>query len=461
MTLRITATRLGDSVPGGCFDGRRRGFGLVAACWLAPLAAGCSNTPAEPPPPAFTATDSAGVRVVVNSGQQWSEGEGWQVTAEPLVTLGVLDYPIEQQFQNIVGATRLSDGTIVIVELADFGLRAFNAAGELLWMAGGVGDGPGEMRSYPDTRPVLSRLDDDILQAQNGLERIRYGSGGDVLEHGRLDYARFLRWGRIFIQYCPFDAYFVRDQIVVCHSPRPDPVPDSWTREHTIMRTTWDLDGLDTLGVFLERNLWAERRVGLAVRSPLGPQGVFHVSGGPEPKLLYARNDAYRIQFWDLKAGSLSMVVERQVPRRARTDEEADFLVRTGDLWSMRNYVDMAASLDRARSTAIDSVSIAEGLLLDELGFTWVRRGPSPLDGDHARQREVTGSDDMHWTISAPSGLHDVIRPDGVYLGAVKLPHELRITEIGADYILGVVRDEMDVQYVWMYGLDRGRAEPG
>ena len=92
--------------------------------------------------------------MVVNSGQAWGEGDGWQVTAEPVVTLGVMDFPVEQQFQNIAGATRLSDGTIVILEQADFGLQAFNVDGDLLWTAGGVGDGPGEMRSYPDTRPV-------------------------------------------------------------------------------------------------------------------------------------------------------------------------------------------------------------------------------------------------------------------------------------------------------------------
>ena len=434
----------------------------VAACWLALFAAGCTEAPADPPPPAFTVTDSGGVRMVVNSGQQWGEGDGWQVSAEPEVTLGVMDYPVEQQFQTIAGATRLRDGTIVIVELADFGLRAFNTSGDLLWTAGGVGDGPGEMRSYPDTRPVLSRLDGDILQLQNGLDRIRYSSTGEVIEHVKLDYGRFRRWGRIFIQYCPFDAYFLHDDIVFCHSPQPESPPDSWSIHHTIMRTTWDLDALDTLaGVFLEESYFLPRGSFLALRSPLAARGIFGIGGGPEPRILFARNDAYRIEVWDILAGGLTMVVERRVPRRARTEEEADFLVRSGDLYNVRNYVDVEAGMDLAYSEAIDSVSIAEALFLDELGYMWVRRGPSALDGEHARVREVTGRDDMQWTVPAPSGLQDVFRPDGVYLGSVKLPHDLRIIEIGPDYILGVVRDEMDVQYVWMYGLDRGGGGPG
>ncbi len=419
------------------------------------LAAACSEAPAEPPPPAFTVTDSAGVRMVVNSGQQWGEGEGWRVTDEPVVTLGVRDYPVEQQFERLGEATRLSDGTIVVLELAEMELRAFDASGSLLWSAGGVGDGPGETRPYPDTRGVLTRLPGDTLQLQNGQDRVRYSSSGEVLEHRKIDYARFRRWGRIFLQYCPFEPYFLRDQIVVCHSQMPDPMPDIFTREQTIMRTTWDLERLDTLGAFFE-TAWAreENRWRTPIRSPLGPKGILRVDGRPRPTLLYARNEAYRIEVWDIATATLSMVVERQTPRRALTDEEAGLRVRWGVpmlVGADRSWLDP----DDSRWSAVDSLSIAESFLLDELGYLWVRRGPSPAEDAEVMVREITTPDGEEWEIRVPSGLHDVFRPDGVYLGTVKLPPDLGITEIGPDYILGIVRDEMDVQYVWMYGLDR------
>ena len=441
----------------------------LLACWLVVLATACSEAPQEPPPPAFTVTDSAGVRVVVNSGQQWGKGEGWQVTAEPVVTLGVRDYPVEQQFERLGGATRLSDGTIVVLEQRDMELEAFDASGALRWTAGGIGDGPGETRPYPDTRAVLTKLPGDTLQLQNGQDRVRFGPSGELLEHRKVDYARFRRWGRIFLQYCPFEVYFVRDEIVVCHGMQFEPpFPDSWAGRHTIMRTTWDLDRLDTLGVFLEASFFRAGPPGVAVRSPLAAQGTFRVATSPEPRLLYARNNAYRIEVWDIPAGTLAMVVERRVPRHVRSPEEADHLLQSGDLGTVRLMaiemniaIDLEAEADKAHSAAIDSVSIAEALFLDELGYMWVRRGPSPLDGEHVRVREVTGPDDTRRTIPAPSGLHDVFRPDGVYLGTVKLPPDLRITEIGPDYVLGIVRDEMDVQYVWMYGLDRGGGGSG
>lgn len=427
------------------------------ACFGALIAAGCAEGRQEPPPPAFTVFDSAGVRVVVNARPQWGEGEGWRVSAQPLATLGVRDLPLEQQFHSLGEAIRLSDGTIVVLDLGDRELRAFNLGGDLLWRAGGAGDGPGEMRNYPDTRPVLTKLAGDTLQVQNGLDRIRYGSSGEVLEHQKVNFARLRELGDYALYYCPFDTYFLHDEIVVCHTEDPSPPPDSWTSRPTVMRTDWDLDAVDTLGVFLAWHYWLERSSGgIAFRSPLGPQGLFHIGGGRAPKLLHARNDAYRIEVWDLVTGSLAMVVERQVPRRSRTDEEVEYLAQTGDIGLMRDYIDIDVNPENPHWAAIDSVSIAESLFLDELGFIWVRRGPSPLDGEYARLREVTGPDEMQHSIPAPSGLHEIFRRDGVYLGEVRLPDDLRITEIGPDYVLGVVRDEWDIQYVRLYGLDRG-----
>ncbi len=438
----------------------------LSACCLATGAA-CSEGTREPPPPAYTVTDSGGVRVVMNSGQQWGEDEGWQVTAEPVVTLGVRDYPVEQQFVRLGEVTRLSDGAIVVLEIEDMQLRAFDASGGLLWTAGGIGDGPGETRPYPDTRAVLAKLPGDTLQLQNGQDRIRFGSGGELIEQRKVNYTRFRRWGQIFLQYCPFDAYFLHDAIVFCADARQSPPgSDGWTSEQTIMRTDWSLDRLDTLGTFFEKvgasveMEWFGERRKVRVSSRLGPKGSFRVGGHDRPRFLYARNDRYRIEVWDIRNGTLSMVVERRAPRRARTEEEIAFenqrglFVPTGTDQPQLDWSD-------DRWSALDSVSIAEDFHLDELGYLWVRRGPSPSEGDEGMPREYTTPDGEVWETRGSSGLHDVFRPDGVYLGTVKLPHDLGIAEIGADYILGIVRDEVDIQYVWMYGLDRGGAGSG
>ena len=57
----------------------------------------------------------------------------------------------------------------------------------------------------------------------------------------------------------------------------------------------------------------------------------------------------------------------------------------------------------------------------------------------------------------------EVYAPDGTWLGAVATPPGLGLGtdrvpvgfEIGEDYVLGLWRDELGVEYVRMYGLER------
>ena len=46
-----------------------------------------------------------------------------------------------------------------------------------------------------------------------------------------------------------------------------------------------------------------------------------------------------------------------------------------------------------------------------------------------------------------------VFDPDGHFLGMVTGPEGLNVTDIGADYMLGIVRDDMEVERVVMYAL--------
>jgi hypothetical protein len=43
--------------------------------------------------------------------------------------------------------------------------------------------------------------------------------------------------------------------------------------------------------------------------------------------------------------------------------------------------------------------------------------------------------------------------PDGVFLGTVEIPPDLRVRQIGSDYILGTWKDDLDVAYVRMHRL--------
>jgi hypothetical protein len=48
-----------------------------------------------------------------------------------------------------------------------------------------------------------------------------------------------------------------------------------------------------------------------------------------------------------------------------------------------------------------------------------------------------------------------VFDTDGQWLGTVDMPAAFTVNEIGPDYVLGVARDSLDVQYVRMYRLEK------
>ena len=49
-----------------------------------------------------------------------------------------------------------------------------------------------------------------------------------------------------------------------------------------------------------------------------------------------------------------------------------------------------------------------------------------------------------------------VFDPTGEWLGSLHPPNGLRVLQVGRDYVLGWYRDELDVQHVVVYPLDRG-----
>ncbi len=449
---------------------RRLRFESLTVLWLVVTAWGCSEGVVESlQAPGYSVTDSARVRMVVNNEPLWGPGEGWDLTPEPLLTLGVVDTPFAQQFHEIRGVTRLRDSTIVVLNSGSGELRAFDYSGRHLWTAGGPGDGPGEMRTQQDQRPRLQRRAGDTLVIDNGWERIRFGPGGALLDHRRVDVARLLQGlGRYYVGRCPEGRSYFKDLIVICTPSDGSPQPGRrWETSYTtVVQIPWTLDRVDTVGTFLRNEKW-ETTIPLPPPLPagrtspvvaaLGLKGRLWIGGRQQPRLLYARNDAYRIEVWDLLDATLSMVVERRTPRKART--EADIFVAVWQGLLMRREPDRSElSLTNGRQPVVDSLSIAESFFLDDRGFLWVRR--LPVGDDEGRRWEVPAPPDYEepsgWVVWLPSGLHDVFRPDGVYLGTVKLPHDLDVMEIGTDYVLGVARDEMGVEYVHLYGLERG-----
>ncbi|WP_420634348.1 hypothetical protein [Candidatus Palauibacter sp.] len=84
------------------------------------------------------------------------------------------------------------------------------------------------------------------------------------------------------------------------------------------------------------------------------------------------------------------------------------------------------------------------GLHVDPEGNLWA--GPGPYGGPYD-----TGDEE------GPSSMTEffVFGGDGRHLGVVEMHRNLRVFQIGAEFILGAVRDELGVDYVHMYRIEK------
>ena len=157
---------------------RRPPIRILASAFTAILAL-CTDARHLSPQESFSATDSAGIRIVENSEPAWSAGAGWRLGTEPTLTIGAVTGDPNYLFQGISHALRLEDGTIVVADRGANELRLFDAAGGFIRSLGGPGEGPGEFQLLNE---VWTR-GDTILVSDNIQSRISvFGRGGDVLE---------------------------------------------------------------------------------------------------------------------------------------------------------------------------------------------------------------------------------------------------------------------------------------
>jgi hypothetical protein len=154
--------------------------------------------------------------------------------------------------------------------------------------------------------------------------------------------------------------------------------------------------------------------------NPLGPMPAASASG---ERIFVGATDTYEIRQFG-PDGTATRVIRREVAPEAFTD--AHFR-RVAD-----RFPQMATAL--AEIPRPSQAPMFSSLLLDRDDNLWVQDYPSP------------GASAVPWT---------VFDPRGSMLGRVALPPTFRPTDIGADYVLGVWTDELDVERIHVYSLEK------
>jgi hypothetical protein len=378
----------------------------------------------------YTVHDSLGITVVESRGPAWEEGEGWSFSPEPSLQIGERDGEDAFQFFGVTGGTRLPDGRLVILNSGTRTIRVFSAEGGFLAEFGGQGDGPGEFRR---------------LSAVHHL-------GGDTLlvwDSGRPAFSLFKASGAFLgsTTLAPPGSEPLSEVI-----PLPDgrvmattyagPLTQGGDRGVGIHRDmapvlVFDRAGavLDTLGVYPS---------GETVIMRLGQGTGIGIPPFQKTSFLAVHGDtcylgtAERMEVSVLDLDGALRAVFRHVSLDLSVGE-ADREWYRDQLREMASTPQEQEMLPMVFSGLIfpETRAAYSALEVDPTGAVWLMTG-------------------RHFPPGGPSPEWTVFSHRGVLLGTVVLPERFEPLEFGLDHVLGVWRDEMDVEFVRVYSIQRG-----
>lgn len=368
--------------------------------------------------------DSAGVTIVQNDPPAPDSRLPWQFGAQPSLSIGSVNSGEADELFRVQDATLLADGRIVIANAGSSELKVFNADGSHSGTWGRQGEGPGEFSSGPSA--VTLWPGDSIAAPDPGGHRVSlFGMDGS---HGRdiaLD-ATLLG----VIDLLPDGKIFASGSLLL--NRRATGSPDLIRSD-----TEWavlDVDGTRdvSLGEFPAFEDWA-------ISTPDGDMGETpHPFGRSTVGTLWGNLLAIGVQdSYEIKAfapdGSLVRIVRRDSdPRKATQTELDEHFARQV---AGRPAEVQTRMLNMVRDMPlVESYPAFEEIAGDRAGYLWVR------------EYRMFGEGDVVWT---------VFDPEGRIRGLVETPPGLEVFEIGEDYVLGLVEDELGVEYVQLWALSR------
>jgi len=395
---------------------------------LLPLAAlGCQGPAARQE--ASTARDSAGVRIVENQRGTWTTP--WQVGAEPMLSIGSADGDPDHLLYRVIGASVLPGGPVVIANEGSLELLFYDEDGNLLRRAGRRGGGPGEFQSLE----WLARYGpDSVLAVDVSGQRVSYfDADGNFGRSVRLEPNAQIPFPHPVGVFG--DGSLLATQGTFSLGGEP-PVRAERTRE-SVFRYEPDGRTAILLGSFPGPE-WVIAPVGPVGqwerrRRPFGSETAFAAAGD---RFYVADNATYEIRVYSV-AGRLIQVIRRATA--PMTIEQAD----------IRAFVDSALAVGDARRqrqmrVLFDNLpppprtypAYAPDIHIDDDLNLWVRESSRP------------GQQSSEWSVFSDGG---------EFLGAVLMPPGIDVLDIGADYVLGLERDELGVEYVRKFRLRRDR----
>jgi hypothetical protein len=401
-----------------------RGTRLISP--LAALLCACGGGDATDQ--SFTVRDSAGVTIVESLEPAWRQGGGWRLSTEPILEIGVIEGDDPYQFDDIRDVALTPDGHVVVANGGTEEIRVYDPRGRFVQAHGGQGEGPGEFLRLTS----VEARSDAILGFDTRQRRLTAFDGA-----GAVAWSITLEEGSIPADAPAFfgDGSFVLAAVVGDTPSLEDlGVGRIFSRSAAVSRYSPDATPLETLGVFAVEQ-WAsfEHMDGdpaIITYVPFG-RGLKYAARGP---LAYVADggDGYQVLVFN-REGVLTRIVRRpgldlRIPQAAVDSFWQAQIDDVEDLARREYYEHLAAFVPYP-----DQRAPYGDLVVDTEGCLWMS------EYHHTR----------------PPASWDVFDAEGHWLGEITVPRGFQVFEVGEDYVLGVASDELDVEYVRMYGLVR------
>lgn len=390
-------------------------------------ATACGDRPAGEDSPLLHATvrDSADVRIIENPRPPTGTRLDWRIGSEPEVTIGEVEGAEPYLLARVSDALVLADGRIVVANGGSHELRVFDASGYHVATWGRRGEGPGEFTNLSQ----VHRWPGDSLLAL--YSQARHLSVLDSSGNFGRSFTLQRGWAFFTVESVSATGAILSSDFV---RPGNRPVGFSRLPSHYRVRGP-EGETRSSLGSFPGPEMFAVRTArGLSGGGIPFRHRVSAFAWGDFAAV--AQNDTYEIRAFDLD-GTLRRIVRRDhelvAPTPAHLDAyiEDRVAVHPEEERPERRAELRESMRDRHVPETHPAYAAAQSDLVDHL---WVREYALPGGGD-------------------PNPVWTVFDPEGQVLGFMETPAGLSILEIGDDYILGLARDDLGVEYVQVWSL--------
>ncbi|MFC1659868.1 hypothetical protein ACFL3S_00200 [Gemmatimonadota bacterium] len=349
----------------------------------------------------------------------------------------------EYLFSDLVGAVRLSDGRIVVADRDSHDLRFFAPDGGLLFRVGAYGEGPGEFRSL-DFVGVLTG--DSVVTYDEGLRRIQvFDPAGAFVRSFVIETPRPTAYPDKMVGVVDGSAVAIR--IVEVGAGVSEGIR-RWPFE-ILMKLDLESGVLDSVRFVPGHETSVEVREEGRVS-----QGWYIFNKGPEfaahaGRMAIISTDTFTVHILD-RDGAPQLTIRRPIfPEPVTPDHRATYIRNRLDIVFPEGSDPDPEYERRFRQMLEDSpvaptLPILRSVQLDSEGNVWVE------------MHHILGAEPKPFQVFAADGtwLGEVEMPEGFYRGYIA--YQAPYFQIGPDFLLGVWRDELDVQYVRLYGLEKG-----